>query len=61
MDAFPKTRRPGKIECTLLELVRAVTEVSTSEREVLATLQHLLHSGRIRLIGSLRDEPLPTV
>ena len=53
--------RLDRIECTLLELVRAVTEVSASEREVLATVQHLLHSGRVRLIGTLRDEPVPAL
>ena len=59
MDAIHTLRQRSKIECTLLELVRAVTEVSASEIEVLATIQHLLRSGRVRLIGALRDEPLP--
>lgn len=36
---------------TLLDLVAAVAEVSTSEAEIVATVVHLINSGRIRLVG----------
>ena len=42
---------------TLLELIEAVSEVSESEREILATVTYMLTSGRIRLSGSFRDTP----
>ncbi len=43
---------------TLLELVKAVTEVSESEQEVIATVAHMLDSGSIKLRGCLRNESL---
>ncbi len=42
---------------TLLELVEAVSEVSESEREILATVTYMLNSGRVRLSGTFRDTP----
>jgi hypothetical protein len=46
----------GRIHCTLLELVCAVGDASGSESETLATVMHLVRSGRVRLIGTLRNE-----
>jgi len=46
-------------ETTLLELVRAVSEVTEDDREVVATIRHLLRSGRVVLCGSFRGERLP--
>lgn len=43
---------------TLLELIEAVSEVSDNEREVVATVTYMLHSGRIRLSGNFRDMPV---
>lgn len=43
---------------TLLELVEAVSEVSESEQEVLATVTYMLNSGRVRLSGSFRGMPI---
>jgi hypothetical protein len=43
---------------TLLELVRAFTEVADDEREVIATVLHMLTTGSVRLCGILRDEPI---
>jgi hypothetical protein len=43
---------------TLLELVRAVSEVTSDEREIAATVIHMLRSGRVKLRGCLRDEKL---
>jgi len=43
---------------TLLELVEAVSEVTDDEKEVIATVSYMLRSGRIRLTGNFRDEPI---
>jgi hypothetical protein len=43
---------------TLLELIDAVSEVSESEEEVVATVSHMLNSGRVRLTGNFRDTPI---
>lgn len=42
---------------TLLELVKAVTEVSETEAEVIATVVYMLSSGSVRLSGNFRDTP----
>ena len=34
---------------TLLDLTGAVIEVSANDREVVATLEHLIRTGRVRL------------
>jgi hypothetical protein len=39
---------------TLLELVRAISEVTDDEREVVATVLHMLASGQARLCGNFR-------
>ncbi len=43
---------------TLLELIDAVSEVSESEQEVVATVTYMLNSGRIRLAGNFRGTPV---
>ena len=43
---------------TLLELVEAVSDVTTNEDEVVATVQHILRTGRIRLCGNFRGAPV---
>lgn len=45
-------------EITLLDLVRAVSEECTSDAEVVATVLHLLASGRARLCGNFRHASL---
>ena len=42
-------------EVTLWELVWAVTEVADDEREVVATIAHMLTSGSVRVVGNPRD------
>jgi hypothetical protein len=37
---------------TLLDLVTAVADCATSEEEVVATVAHLVNSGRVRLGGN---------
>ncbi len=39
---------------TLLDLVRAVSDHARSEAEVIATVVHLVNSGRVRLRGNFR-------
>jgi hypothetical protein len=39
---------------TLLELVRAISQVTDDEREVVATVLEMLASGRARLCGNFR-------
>lgn len=46
------------IHTTLLALVTAVSELTDDDREVVATVSSLLASGRVRLCGSFRDEPV---
>jgi hypothetical protein len=46
------------VETTLLELVRAVSEITSDDREVVATVMEMLRSGRVRLCGSFRGSNL---
>jgi len=39
-------------ECTLLELVQSVSSVAESDEEIVATVVHLINSGRVRLCGN---------
>lgn len=45
-------------EYTLLELVEAIADVTDDDREIVATVIHLLASGQVRLCGNFRDEPV---
>ncbi len=42
------------IDTTLLELIQAIAEETDDDREIVATVLHLLHSGRVRLAGNFR-------
>lgn len=42
------------LSTTLLELVRAISEITSNDREVVATVQHMLETGRVRLTGNFR-------
>jgi hypothetical protein len=46
------------VETTLLELVRAVSDITSDDRDVVATVMEMLHSGRVRLCGSVRGSNL---
>lgn len=43
---------------TLLDLVRSIAEVTDDEQEIVATVMHMLRSGRVRLTGNFRDAPI---
>mgnify|MGYP000551151441 CR=1 FL=1 len=58
VHAIPMGTEEVHTELTLLELIEAVTEVSDTEQEVIATVSYMLNSGRVRLAGSFRDEPV---
>jgi hypothetical protein len=42
--------REPQVDLTLLELTGAIIEVAEDDREVVATLDHLIRSGRVRLV-----------
>lgn len=42
-------------EVTLLELIEAVSEYSQSEREVIATVMHMLRTGHVQLSGTYSE------
>lgn len=48
----------GVVHLTLLELVRTVGEITDDEAEIVATVIQMLRSGRVKLAGSFRDEPI---
>lgn len=43
-----------RLDITLLELVNAICDVTDDDREVIATVLHMLNSGRVRLCGNFR-------
>ena len=43
------------LRVTLLELVEAISDVTNSDAEVVATVIHMIETGRVRLSGSFRD------
>ena len=46
------------VRVTLLELVKAVSEVSQNESEVVGTVCYMLGNGSVELTGTFRDEPI---
>ena len=46
------------LQLTLLELVGAVCDVTNSDAEVVATVIHMIETGRVRLSGTFRDLPI---
>jgi hypothetical protein len=44
-------------ELTLLELVQAICDETSDDREVVATVRDLLVTGRVRLCGNFRSFP----
>jgi len=58
IDTAEIATRNEPLSLTLLELVDAVNDVTTSEAEVVATVRHMLQTGRIRLCGNFRGLPV---
>jgi hypothetical protein len=47
-------RGAGCADVTLLQLVEAICDVTSSDEEVVATVLHMLRSGCVRLCGNFR-------
>jgi hypothetical protein len=45
---------PEYSEVTLLELVQAICDETSDDRQVVETVRHLLSSGQVRLCGNFR-------
>ena len=45
-------------ETTLLELVKAVSEVARDEREIVAVVIDILQRGRAKLVGNFGGKPI---
>ena len=43
---------PEPCVTTLLDLVAAVAESAQTDREIVATITHLINSGQIKLVGN---------
>jgi hypothetical protein len=56
-----KTDGVEVIDTTLWELVWSVSEITSDEREVVATVRALLRSGAVRLRGTFRDCPIESL
>ena len=46
------------IQTTLLDLVRAVSETTDDDVEVVSTIVHMLRTGSVELSGTFRNEPI---
>ena len=53
-----KRRDVDVIDTTLLALVWSVGEITSDDREAVATVSALLRSGAVRLRGNFRDCPI---
>ncbi len=48
----------GPIVTTLLDLTHAIAESSSSDEEAVATMLHLIESGRVRIVGEFQAADL---
>ena len=53
-----RRREVDQIQTTLFALIESVGEVTSDDREVVATMRAMLRSGAVRLGGALRDCPI---
>jgi len=51
---IPNAQPAQATPVTLLELVQALADVTENDREVVATVVHMLHSGTVKLRGNFR-------
>ncbi len=54
----PSGAKAPSQHCTLLELISAVAEITSNEDELVATVLHLLGSGKVKLCGNFRGAAL---
>lgn len=52
------TPKRVRVQTTLLELVRVISEVTDDDAEVVGTILHMLRSGRVELCGTFKNEPI---
>jgi len=50
---------PIRIETTLLDLVITMTDLTDDENELLATVLHLVNSGKVVLRGNFAGRAIP--
>jgi hypothetical protein len=43
---------------TLLDLVAAIADEAETDEEVVATIQHLIETGKVKLVGNFRSRDL---
>jgi len=48
----------ARVHTTLLEVVTAVSEITSGDNEVLAVVDHLFRSGQMKLVGELSERDL---
>ena len=58
LETVPEPVRENEKHVTLLELVSAIGETTDDDDEVTETVLQLLRSGRARLCGNFKDEPI---
>ena len=58
MATLHRTARTQTTTITLLDLVAELSAAGGDDREVVAAVLDLLRTGRVRLIGQIRDEHL---
>jgi hypothetical protein len=56
--AITRTPKYQPERLTLLDLVAAVAEFARDEAEVVSTVEHLLQSGQVVLVGQFRGKHL---
>ena len=56
----PQGIPPGPPCVTLLDLVRAVSQSARDELEVIATIQHMLETRSVLLLGEFREDDIAT-
>ena len=64
MTGVPRAAPPGSrqqttvIHTTLLELVQAINSMIDDDTQVVATIVHLINSGRVQLTGTFKNTRL---
>ena len=59
--AVVKRRPPEERIMTLLDLVTAVAESAKTDAEVVATVSHLINTGKIKLVGNFRGNDVQVI
>ncbi|MEX2205089.1 MAG: hypothetical protein WEF50_02570 [Myxococcota bacterium] len=58
-EAPEQVAEPGHPETlTLLDLVSAIADEAETDEEVVATIQHLIETGRVTLVGNFRSNDI---